>query len=141
MKKPVIIDNTIKIPSSQEYLVDIDSFLEGILRGYGFNESTIADIAISVTEIVNNSIIHGNKSNPDKEVMISITKRESDIEITISDEGDGFDPDSVKNPIDDENLMREVGRGIFIAKSLMDRVIIDSRHGKGTLVILGKRLP
>ncbi|MCX6826320.1 MAG: ATP-binding protein [candidate division Zixibacteria bacterium] len=140
MKKPTIVDNTIRIPSSQEYLVDIDSFLEGILRGYAINESTIADIAISVTEIVNNAIIHGNKSDLEKEVAVSITKRNSEIEIIIADQGSGFDPSTVKSPITDDNLLREVGRGIFIVKSLMDRVVFNSRGNCGTIVTLSKQL-
>jgi anti-sigma regulatory factor (Ser/Thr protein kinase) len=140
MKKPMIIDNTIKIPSSQEYLVDVDSFLEGILRGFGVDESAIADIAISVTEIVNNGIIHGNRSDLEKEVTVTILKKNADLEITITDQGNGFDPGSVRSPIEDGNLMREAGRGIFIARSLMDTVAIDSSQNRGTRVTLTKRL-
>lgn len=140
MKKPTIIDNTIKIPSSQEYLVDVDSFLEGILRGFGVDESAIADIAISVTEIVNNGIIHGNRSDLEKEVTVTIRKKNADLEIAISDQGNGFDPASVRSPIEDGNLMREAGRGIFIARSLMDTVVINSHENRGTRVTLTKRL-
>jgi serine/threonine-protein kinase RsbW len=140
MKKPTIIDNTIKIPSSQEYLVDVDSFLEGILRGFGVDESAIADIAISVTEIVNNGIIHGNRSDLEKEVTVTIRKKNADLEIAISDQGNGFDPASVRSPIEDGNLMREAGRGIFIARSLMDTVVIDFHENRGTRVTLTKRL-
>jgi serine/threonine-protein kinase RsbW len=140
MKKPVIINNAIKIPSSQDYLTDVDSFLEGILRGYGVDESSIADIAISVTEIVNNGIIHGNRSNLDKEVTVSVNRKNSELEIIIEDEGQGFEPDQIENPIDEKNLMREVGRGIFIVKSLMDKVVFKTSEKKGTKVILTKRI-
>ena len=140
MKRPTIVGNSIKIPSSQEYLVDIDSFLEGILRGYGVGESAIADIAISVTEIVNNGIIHGNKADIKKVVSVSISKVDSEIEITITDQGPGFDPTTVQSPIEEKNLMREVGRGIFIVKSLMDSVVIDTKKQKGTRVVLTKRI-
>jgi serine/threonine-protein kinase RsbW len=140
MKKPIIVDDTIRIPSSPEYLIDVDSFLEGMLRGYGLDESTIADIAISVTEIVNNGIIHGNKSNPEKEIEVSIHRKNSDIEIAICDQGEGFNPDIISSPIDDANLMREVGRGIFIVRSLMDAVNIQHHPGRGTQVILIKKV-
>ena len=140
MKKPTIQGNTILIPSSQEYLSDIDSFLEGILRGYGVAEEMIADIAISVTEIVNNSIIHGNRSDLEKEVSVSIDRKNSDVEVVIGDEGNGFDPSSVQNPIDEGNLMREVGRGIFIVRSLMDSVNIEVVPGRGTRVTLVKKI-
>jgi serine/threonine-protein kinase RsbW len=140
MKKPVIVDNTIRIPSSQDYLVDVDSFLEGILRGYGVDESAIADIAISVTEIVNNGIIHGNKSDPDKEITVTIKKINSALEITVADQGSGFEPDKIKSPIEEDNLLREAGRGIFIARSLMDNITFDSRRGQGTMVIMLKHV-
>jgi serine/threonine-protein kinase RsbW len=140
MKKPIIVDDSIRIPSSQEYLIDVDSFLEGILRGYGIDESIIADIAISVTEMVNNGIIHGNRSDPDKEIEISIYRKNSDVEIAIRDQGEGFNPDAVSSPIDDANLMREVGRGIFIARSLMDTVRFQFSPGHGTEVTLVKKI-
>lgn len=125
MKKPTIIDNTIKIPSQEEFLPDVDSFIEGILRGFGTEETIIADIAICVTELVNNSIIHGNKSDPDKEVIVEIGKANSTVEITITDEGQGFNIEDLDDPIDEKNLLKEVGRGIFIVRSLMDDVNID----------------
>ena len=140
MKKPTIQGDTILIPSSQEYLADIDSFLEGILRGYGVAEEMIADIAMSVTEIVNNSIIHGNRADLEKEVSVSIGRRNSEVEIVIGDEGNGFDPSTVESPIDENNLMREVGRGIFIVRSLMDSVNIEVVPGRGTRVTLLKKI-
>jgi len=72
MRKPIISGNTISIPSDLEYLSVVDEFIEGLLRGYGTSESIIADIAISVSELLNNSINHGNKSNTELPVTISI---------------------------------------------------------------------
>jgi len=57
MKRPVIKGNTIVVPSSHDYLPTVDEFVEGILRGWGTDESVIADIAISVSELVNNAIV------------------------------------------------------------------------------------
>jgi serine/threonine-protein kinase RsbW len=139
MDKPIIQGDTIIIPSSQENLVDVDLFIEGTLRGYGAGESTIADIAISVSELVNNAIMHGNKSSPDKSVTVSITKANSSVQITIRDQGNGFDPDHVANPIEDNNLLKEVGRGIFIVRSLMDSVDITA-SAAGTTVVITKSI-
>jgi serine/threonine-protein kinase RsbW len=139
MKKPEIIDNTIRIPSREEFLPDVDSFVEGILRGYGTAETTIADIAICVTELVNNSILHGNKSDPDKEVVVEVGKHNSTVEVTVTDEGNGFDVESLDNPIDEKNLLKEVGRGIFIVRSLMDNVDIDILDS-GTRIKIAKNI-
>lgn len=122
MDGPIIKDNTITIPSDQDYLVAVDDFLEGTLRGFGIDESTIADIAISVTEVVNNGIIHGNKCDPSKALTLQIARSGSTLKFVVSDEGEGFDPSCVDDPLKEENLLKEVGRGIFIIRSLMDKV-------------------
>ncbi|MCH7878429.1 MAG: ATP-binding protein [candidate division Zixibacteria bacterium] len=122
MDGPIIKDNTITIPSDQDYLVAVDDFLEGTLRGFGVDESTIADIAISVTEVVNNGIIHGNKCDPSKALTLQIARSGSTLKFVVSDEGEGFDPSCVDDPLKEENLLKEVGRGIFIIRSLMDKV-------------------
>ena len=95
MKKPIISGDTITIPSSQEYLTDVDVFIEGILRGYGADESAIADIAISVSELVNNAICHGNVSSDDKPVKVTINRNGTSVTITIHDQGQGFDPEDI----------------------------------------------
>ncbi|PKK84669.1 MAG: ATP-binding protein [candidate division Zixibacteria bacterium HGW-Zixibacteria-1] len=140
MEKPILTENSIRIPSSQEFLVDVDSFLEDRLGKFGVDKPTIADIAISVTEIVNNAIVHGNKSVFEKAVMIEVAARNSEIVIVVADEGDGFDPEKIENPIEDGNLLKEVGRGVFITRALMDEVLIDAVPGRPTRVTLVKHI-
>jgi len=140
MEKPTITENSIRIPSSQDFLVDVDGFIEARLEKQGVDKAVIADIAISVTEIVNNAIVHGNKSVIEKKVTVEISASNSDIEITITDEGKGFDPDKIENPIDDGNLLKEVGRGVFITRALMDEVNIESGDGGPTKVTLKKHI-
>lgn len=137
MDKPIIKGNTIRTPSNQEYLADVDAFLEGTLRGWGVDESVIADIAISVSELVNNAMVHGNKSSPAKSVHVTLSKSGTSVTIAVSDEGDGFNPDTIDDPLAEENLLREVGRGIFIVKSLMDKVEI-SASPSGTTISITK---
>ncbi len=139
MDGPVIKGNSISIPSDPEYLAAVDDFLEGTLRGFSVDESTIADIAISVTEVVNNGILHGNKSDASKIVTLSIARKGSTVSFAVSDEGPGFNPDDIADPLKEENLLKEVGRGIFIARSLMDSVSFESYEG-GSTVTLEKNL-
>ena len=140
MEKPIISENSIKIPSSQEFLVDVDTFLEAQLERNGVDKAVIADIAISVTEMVNNAIVHGNKSVFEKVVTVEISAKNSDVEIVIVDEGEGFEPEKIENPIEDGNLLKEVGRGVFITRALMDEVKIDAQPGRPTRVVLVKHL-
>ena len=139
MTGPIIKNNTITIPSLEDYLPDVDNFVEGLLEDYGLDKSLIADIAISVTEAVVNAIIHGNKSILEKVVIVTVNKTKAGIEITVVDQGEGFDAENIDNPIDDDNLLKEVGRGIFIVKSLMDDVIIVP-SATGTKITLIKNL-
>ena len=139
MGKPVIKGDTIKVPSDPEFLSDVDLFLEGTLRGFGAEESVVADIAISVSELVNNAMLHGNQSANDKVVTVVISRASGSVTVTISDEGRGFDPSSVPDPLADENLLHEVGRGLFIVKSLMDKVDVNPSE-KGTTVAITKAI-
>jgi serine/threonine-protein kinase RsbW len=139
MNKPIITGNKIIIPSNLEYLTTVDDFIEGVLRGYGTDESIIADIAISVSELVINSINHGNLSEERKTVSLEIKKTNSDVSITITDEGGGFDPECIDDPLADENLLKDTGRGIFIVKSLMDKVDVKVT-GKNTSITITKTI-
>lgn len=139
MDKPKIVGNVITIPSSDEFLVDVDSFVEGTLRGRKMDESLIADIAISVSELVNNAIFHGNRGQTDETVEVTIECTDSRVTISVKDSGSGFEPDEIADPVADENLLKEVGRGIFIVKSLMDDVKTETISG-GSRVTIVKNL-
>lgn len=139
MDKPVIKGDTILVPSDQRFLVDVDMFVEGLLRGWNAPESVIADIAISVSELVNNAIFHGNQAAGKKPVEVKVTNEDGRAVISVRDEGAGFDPNQVDDPISDENLLKDVGRGIFIVRSLMDKVdIVPSEDG--TTVTISKTI-
>ena len=139
MGKPVIKGDTILVPSDLEHLADVDLFLEGTLRGFGVNESVVADIAISVSELINNAIVHGNKNSSEKSVSMKITRDKGKVVIVIRDEGGGFMPDEVPDPLADENLLHEVGRGLFIVRSLMDEVEV-TPSSSGTTITIKKAI-
>lgn len=139
MHKPEISGNRITIPSNHEFLPDVDMFIEGILRGFGAAESVIADIAISVSELVNNAIAHGNAGDDSKKVTVEISRSSEVVSISVNDQGSGFNPNELDDPLAEENLMKEVGRGIFIVKSLMDSVNIKPSPS-GTKIIMTKSI-
>ncbi len=138
VSKIVRKNNQIEIPSTLDYLPKVDSFIERKLKKLGIKKNQIADIAISVTEAVTNAVVHGNKNDLSKKVKISLKVDSSCVEVTVEDEGGGFDPESVQSPIEEENLLKEVGRGVFILKSLMDKVDFFYEPQKGTRVKMVK---
>ena len=79
-------------------------------------------LLVSCTEAVNNAIVHGNNSDPDKKVIIRCTVEKKILTICVKDEGKGFDSERLQDPREEKNLMKENGRGVFLMRSLMDRV-------------------
>jgi serine/threonine-protein kinase RsbW len=132
--------DTIKIPSSADQVATVDEFLEEWLRRRRVPEDTIADLAIAITELVNNAIKHGNKKNQAKKVTVRLILENGKAKAMVADEGEGFNPDSIPDPVAKENLMKEIGRGIFIVKSLMDDVEFNFPPEGGTRVIITKKL-
>ena len=132
--------DSISISSSADNIAAVDEFLEAWLRARNVPDDTVADLAIAVTELVNNAIKHGNKKDESKRVTVLLKIRDGEAEATISDEGTGFNPDNIPNPVAEENLLKEIGRGIFIVRSLMDNVEFVFPHGGGTSVRITKKL-
>ena len=131
--------SSIVIPSTLKKLATVERFAEKFANKNGLAEEEKDDLAIAVTEAVNNAIVHGNKSDRSKKVHVEFSISANELRAVIRDEGYGFDPNDLSNPTDPENLLKESGRGIFILKSLMDDVSF-SFSSKGTEIILTKKL-
>jgi serine/threonine-protein kinase RsbW len=140
ISKIVRRDNQIEIPSTLDYLPKVVEFVERRLKKLGIKENHIIDIAISVSEVVTNAVVHGNKNNLRKKVKTSFRADFTRVEVMVEDEGAGFDRECVLSPIEDENLLKEAGRGILIVESLMDEVSIICGANKGTKVRMVKFL-
>lgn len=127
-----------EIKSVQSEIHVVEEALEKFGREAGLSESDIEDFGIATTEMVNNAIRHGNKNDPSKKVHVTFKKSRAEMRVTVCDDGSGFDPDKVDDPLKPENLYKESGRGIFIVRMLMDKV--DFKITKaGTHVILIKK--
>ena len=124
---------SIEIPSLSENIRIIESFIDNAKEKYNLNDDIYGNIMISVTESVNNAIIHGNNSNKEKNVKIVLSLEEGVIRFMIQDEGDGFDFTTLPDPTSPENLEKVGGRGIFLMKHLADEV---SFEDNGRLVEL-----
>ncbi len=97
-------------------------------------------IDIAVREAVANAIKHGNQQDPDKRVEVDARVEQDSLVIQVEDQGSGFEPEEVANPLDPANLLRPSGRGIFYMRRFMDDVQYRPRQGGGTVVTLTKRM-
>lgn len=113
---------SLQIPSLPENIRIVESFIDNIKEQYDINDDIYGNILIAITEAVNNAIIHGNKSNPKKNVELTMQLLDEAIRFVIKDEGQGFDPHHIPDPIVPENLEKIGGRGIFLIKHLADEV-------------------
>jgi serine/threonine-protein kinase RsbW len=107
----------------------------------GFDEDTTHWIILAVREGISNAIKHGNQCDIGKKVLVKMTYAGQELTISISDEGKGFDPSKVQNPLLPENLLKSTGRGIFYIKSFMDQVSFEFKPDNGTILHMKKVLP
>jgi serine/threonine-protein kinase RsbW len=138
MDKPQISDNVITIPSDAIFLAAVDDFVYEMFSKNGVAKASIADFAISVSEIVNNSITHASGGDRGKPISVKIDIVDDEATISIKDQGPGFNPHNLPDPLANENLLKQVGRGIFIVKSLMDNVDFNIT-GDGSEIIRKKK--
>ena len=91
-------------------------------RKAGCNEQQRNEISLAVRESVANAVLHGNCRDATKKVALAIELRDSRLVISVRDEGEGFDPNSLPDPLDPCNLLRDRGRGVFLVNASMDEV-------------------
>jgi serine/threonine-protein kinase RsbW len=112
----------LNITSSSDNIRLVERLVEDVCDVFNVNEDSYGNILIAVTEAVNNAIYHGNDGDPDKHIKIGFESDEKNIKFSVSDEGDGFDYNSLPDPTDPLNLDKPHGRGVFLMKNLADNV-------------------
>lgn len=108
--------------STPRSITRVEAYLNKINAALKLDEIQMHKLMVSLTEAVNNAILHGNRSDPSKRVTVRCEVLPGWLLFQVTDEGRGFRPETVRNPLKDENLHRESGRGVFLMRTLMDRV-------------------
>jgi len=120
----------ITIKSKLDELHKLEAFVEQISDVYNVNSTYYSNILVALSEAVSNSIIHGNKENEDAEVSISFQSKNKGLFFTIQDQGVGFDFENYPDPTDIEIVdYKNIGRGIYLMKSLSDVIEYDYSTG------------
>lgn len=130
----------ITISSRFENIELVQVIAEHLCENAGLDEDGSHWIGMAVREAVANAIKHGNKLDVRKKVNATFSLQGSELEITISDEGEGFDPAKVSDPLNPQNLLKTSGRGIFYMRTFMDRVQYEFHPGGGTSLVMTKNL-
>jgi serine/threonine-protein kinase RsbW len=129
----------------------LDSTLEGVDEGENLVRAVLQQsrlteddrhwVLLAVREVLVNAVAHGNRFDSAKKVSLRMSRGENNVAIEIGDEGDGFEPRSVPDPKLAQNLEKQSGRGLLIARSILDELTISRREPRGTLVYMSKRIP
>ena len=138
--------NTVRLDfhSTFEMLDFVQVVSDHIGRMAGLDEDSIHWVGVAVRESVINAIKHGNANDERKRVHVEFTPLESGsprgVAIRVRDEGGGFDPSMLPDPLAPENILRASGRGIFLIRNFMDQVVLQPAPEGGMEVLMVKHV-
>jgi serine/threonine-protein kinase RsbW len=131
----------LQLLSQYENIELAEHVLNDMCDAAGVDQEVRYWVGMALREAMANAIKHGNKLNPEKRVHLrfELNGRHA-LLLIVEDEGDGFDPDSLADPTDAENLLRSSGRGIYYMRHFMDEVRFCAGDRGGTRIELIKYL-
>ncbi len=131
-------------PSHLDMLDVVQVLTDNVGRIGGLDEEATHWVGVAVRESVINAIRHGNGEDRTKRVTVEMRLEPSAeparLVVRVLDQGPGFDPAAVADPLAPENLLRSSGRGIFFMRSFMDDITLQRLPGGGMEVRMTKKL-
>ena len=137
----------LEFTSAFEMLDFVQVVSDHVGQTLGLDDDTQHYVGVAIRECVINAILHGNRNDSSKHVFVEFStgnapeKNGNLLTIRVRDQGEGFDPDMLADPLAPENLLKASGRGIFLIRSFMDDVQLRSAPECGMEVRMIKRLP
>ena len=134
------VDTTaLSLPSRIDTVATAAAAVAEFVGRLGVSDEAAFGIDMAVREAVTNAVLHGNRQDDKKSVEITLKSLPDAVEISVHDEGRGFNPEEVPDPTAQENILKTSGRGIFFMRTFMDEVRWSIRPGGGTTVRMVKR--
>ncbi len=128
------MNNELIIKSKIDNVYFVENFIDELAIEQSIATELCGNILISTSEAVTNAIVHGTKSDPAKQVRIKVLRDKHILQITVSDEGPGFDIDNIPDPTKPELIEQPDGRGIFLMRNLTDDLKFDKNGAEVTLI-------
>lgn len=129
----------LSLPSRIETVAAAAAAVAQFVGRSGVSDDAAFGIDMAVREAVTNAVLHGNRQDENKTVEIVLKSSPDAVEISVHDQGPGFNPEDVPDPTASENLLKTSGRGIFFMRTFMDEVDWLIRPEGGTTVRMLKR--
>ena len=133
----------LEFTSAFEMLDFVQVVSDHVARSIGLDDDAMHWVSVAIRESVINAIKHGNKGDESKHVFVEFetaTTAVPELAIRVRDQGEGFDPEAVANPLDPENLLKSSGRGIFLIRNFMDDVQLRRAPEGGMEIRMLKRV-
>ncbi len=128
----------LKFESKLDSVDAAELIVERLAEDFGFAADVVDHLGLAVRESMINAVVHGNRYSSEKTVRLSVVVDSDRITVTIGDQGAGFDPDRVPDPLTADNLLKDSGRGLLLIRSFVDEVNIRRLTPAGTEVELIK---
>ena len=129
----------LSLPSRIDTVATAAAAVAEFVNRSGISEEAAFGIDMAVREAVTNAVLHGNRQDESKTVDVTLKSSPDAVEISVHDQGAGFNPEEVPDPTAAENILKSSGRGIFFMRTFMDGVDWSIRPGGGTTVRMVKR--
>ena len=129
----------LELPSCVESLHKVVDAAAQVTADLAMSEDACDEVAIALTEAVNNAIFHGNGGVRERPVTVEFAVADGMLSISVRDRGPGFDPAAVPDPLAEENLLNPSGRGLLMMRAMVDDVA-HQFFKTGTKVVLRKRI-
>jgi serine/threonine-protein kinase RsbW len=124
----------LNLPSDLDSLIQIDDIIENIRSNYGIGDEVVNNLMMAFHEALTNAILHGNQLDPSKTVDVKIDKVDHNLVIEITDQGNGFKPDELPDPLSETNLMKSGGRGVFLIHQFADEVRYNDKGNQVSII-------
>ncbi|NGP89347.1 ATP-binding protein [Fodinibius halophilus] len=121
------------LSSSFDQMERVPPFVEELRSWANLSDDDFNRIMLTLSEAVNNAIVHGNDQDPSKNAYITVSLDNRTLSISVRDEGNGFNPDEIPDPLKEENLLNEGGRGIYLMEQYADDIQF-ADHGRQVTV-------
>lgn len=121
------------LKSAYEEVERLEGFLNKLQKELEFDDEFYARLMLAVSEAATNAIVHGNKLDESKNAEVAAYLDNGKLTFITTDEGDGFKPDELPDPVAEENLFNTSGRGVFLMKEYADEVYFEDDGRKLTL--------
>ena len=125
---------SLKIKSKVINLRIVENAIDEVANEIGITQDNYGKILVSTLEAVNNAILHGNNSSPEKSVEIEIFFKSNELKIKVTDEGKGFRHKKVPDPTIPGNIEGLSGRGVFLMSRLADKITYSKRGNAVTMI-------